>query len=40
MGRLVEAMATRRTAYSPMPAVRRILARHRATVPGTEVVQL
>ena len=39
-GRLVEAMATRRHAYSPLPAVRRILARYRATTADTELVSL
>jgi len=39
-GRLVEAMATRRHAYSPIPALRRTLARYRATVPNTELVSL
>jgi hypothetical protein len=39
-GRLIEAMATRRQAYSPLPFVRRTLARHRATQPETELVEL
>ena len=39
-GRLIEAMATRRQAYSPLPFVRRALARHRATIPESEFVEL
>jgi RimJ/RimL family protein N-acetyltransferase len=39
-GRLVEAMATRRRAYSPLPAIRRAVARYRATAPDTELVGL
>jgi RimJ/RimL family protein N-acetyltransferase len=39
-GRLVEAMATRRQAYSPLPALRRTLARYRASKPDTELVSL
>jgi ribosomal protein S18 acetylase RimI-like enzyme len=39
-GRLVEAMATRRHSYSPLPTLRRALARYRATTPNTEVVSL
>jgi ribosomal protein S18 acetylase RimI-like enzyme len=39
-GRLVEAMATRRQAYSPVPALRRTLARYRATAMDTELVSL
>ena len=39
-GRLVEAMATRRHSYSPIPMVRRALARYRATTPNTELVSL
>jgi len=39
-GRLVEAMATRRSAITPIPFVRRLLARWRATEPATEVVEL
>jgi len=39
-GRLVEAMATRRGALSPVPSLRRIIARWRATSPDTEVVEL
>jgi len=39
-GRLIEAMATRRQAYSPLPFVRRTLARHRSTQPETELVEL
>jgi RimJ/RimL family protein N-acetyltransferase len=39
-GRLVEAMATRRHAYSPIPMLRRALARYRAIAPNTETVSL
>lgn len=39
-GRLVEAMATRRSAHTPIPFVRRLLARHRADAPNTELVEL
>lgn len=39
-GRLVEAMATRRHAFSPLPALRRAIARYRATAPNTELVSL
>jgi RimJ/RimL family protein N-acetyltransferase len=39
-GRLVEAMATRRTAISPLPALRRVVARWRADLPHTEVIEL
>jgi RimJ/RimL family protein N-acetyltransferase len=39
-GRLVEAMATRRSSHTPVPVVRRLLARHRAQAPYTEVVEL
>ena len=38
--RLVEAMATRRHSYSPIPMLRRALARYRATAPGSELVSL
>lgn len=38
--RLVEAMATRRHAYSPIPMLRRALARYRATAPNSELVSL
>jgi RimJ/RimL family protein N-acetyltransferase len=40
MGRLVEAMATRHSAFSPVASLRRIAARWRATAPETEVVEL
>lgn len=36
--RLVEAMATRRDAFLPLPLLRRALARWRAHQPGTEIV--
>lgn len=39
-GRLVEAMATRRSAHTPIPFMRRLLARHRADAPNTELVEL
>ena len=39
-GRLVEAMATQRYAASPLPFLRRTLARWRATEPQLEVVDL
>lgn len=39
-GRLVEAMATRRQPYSPLPLLRRTLARHRASVDNSELVNL
>lgn len=39
-GRLVEAMATRRSAHTPVPFLRRLIARHRAEAPHTEVVEL
>jgi RimJ/RimL family protein N-acetyltransferase len=39
-GRLVEAMATRRHAYSPLPALRRAIARYRASTPDTELISL
>jgi RimJ/RimL family protein N-acetyltransferase len=39
-GRLIEAMATRRGAYSPLPLLRRLIARHRAETPGTGLVDL
>jgi ribosomal protein S18 acetylase RimI-like enzyme len=38
-GRLVEAMATRKEAMSPLPIVRRLIARYRGS-PGSEVVEL
>ena len=39
-GRLVEAMATRRSAITPLPALRRAIARWRANLPQTELVEL
>ena len=39
-GRLVEAMATRRSAHTPLPFLKRLLARHRADAPGSEVIEL
>jgi RimJ/RimL family protein N-acetyltransferase len=39
-GRLIEAMATRRAALSPLPILRRIIARRRATERETELVDL
>ena len=39
-GRLVEAMATRREATTPLPLLRRLFARYRAHSPGLEVVRL
>lgn len=39
-GRLVEAMATRRSAHTPVPFLKRLLARYRAGAPGTEFVEL
>ena len=39
-GRLVEAMATRREAYSPMPLVRRTIARWRGAASHSEVIEL
>lgn len=39
-GRLVEAMATRRSAHTPVPFLKRLLARRRADAPHTEVVDL
>lgn len=39
-GRLVEAMATRRSAITPVPAIRRAFARWRSGTPGVEVVEL
>jgi RimJ/RimL family protein N-acetyltransferase len=38
--RLVEAMATRRSAHTPLPFLKRLLARHRAETPGAEVIEL
>lgn len=39
-GRLMEAMATRRSSITPIPAVRRAFARWRSGTPGVEVVEL
>jgi RimJ/RimL family protein N-acetyltransferase len=39
-GRLVEAMATRRSAHTPIPFLKRLLARHRAGSARSEVVEL
>jgi RimJ/RimL family protein N-acetyltransferase len=39
-GRLVEAMATRRSAHTPIPFFKRMLARHRAGAANSEVVEL
>ena len=39
-GRLVEAMATRRDALSPLPLVRRFLGRWRSGTPGVESIAL
>lgn len=39
-GRIVEAMATRRSAHTPVPFLKRLMARHRADAPGTEVIDL
>jgi len=39
-GRLVEAMATRRSAHTPMPFLRRLVARFRAEAPHTEAIDL
>jgi RimJ/RimL family protein N-acetyltransferase len=39
-GRLVEAMATRRSAHTPLPFLKRVLARHRAGAPGAEDIEL
>lgn len=39
-GRIVEAMATRRGRYSPLPAIRRALASRRTGEKGAEVVNL
>jgi RimJ/RimL family protein N-acetyltransferase len=39
-GRLVEAMSTRRHAYTVIPLLRRTLARYRAAAPNTEMVSL
>jgi ribosomal protein S18 acetylase RimI-like enzyme len=38
-GRLVEAMATRRDMFSPLPLVRRLLGRLRSPLPHTEVIE-
>ena len=39
-GRLMEAMATRRSGITPIPAIRRAFARWRSGTPGVEVVEL
>ncbi|HLF72690.1 MAG TPA: GNAT family N-acetyltransferase [Dehalococcoidia bacterium] len=39
-GRVIEAMATRRDAYSPLPLYRRFMARWRGSASNTEVVEL
>lgn len=39
-GRLVEAMATRRSAHTPVPFFKRLLARHRSQANGSEVIDL
>jgi RimJ/RimL family protein N-acetyltransferase len=39
-GRLMEAMSTRRSSITPIPAVRRAFARWRSGTPGVEVVEL
>jgi RimJ/RimL family protein N-acetyltransferase len=39
-GSLIEAMSTRRAAYSPVPLLRRAVARHRAASPETEVIEI
>jgi ribosomal protein S18 acetylase RimI-like enzyme len=39
-GRLVEAMATRRAGISPVPALRRAIARWRSETPGVEIVEI
>jgi RimJ/RimL family protein N-acetyltransferase len=39
-GSLIEAMSTRRAAYSPLPLLRRAVARQRADRPETEVIQI
>jgi GNAT superfamily N-acetyltransferase len=39
-GRLVEAMATRRSVHTPIPFLRRLIARHRADASHTEVIEL
>jgi ribosomal protein S18 acetylase RimI-like enzyme len=38
--RLVEAMATRRSAHTPVPFLKRLLARHRSDAANSEVVEL
>jgi ribosomal protein S18 acetylase RimI-like enzyme len=40
VGRLIEAMATRRETTTPMPLVRRFIARVRSRTPGLEVVRI
>jgi RimJ/RimL family protein N-acetyltransferase len=39
-GRLVEAMATRRSTHTPVPFLKRLIGRYRAGAPGTELVEL
>jgi RimJ/RimL family protein N-acetyltransferase len=39
-GRLVEAMATRRSAHTPVPFLKRLVARYRAEGPDSEVIEL
>ncbi len=39
-GRLVEAMATRRSAHTPVPFLKRLIARYRAGSPNSELVDL
>jgi RimJ/RimL family protein N-acetyltransferase len=39
-GRLIEAMATRRSAHTPVPFLKRLAGRYRAGAPGTELIDL
>ena len=39
-GRLVEAMATRRSAHTPVPFLKRLVARYRSGTPNSELVDL
>jgi RimJ/RimL family protein N-acetyltransferase len=39
-GRLVEAMATRRSTHTPVPFLKRLIARYRANAPDAEVIGL
>ncbi len=39
-GRLVEVMATRRSAHTPVPFLRRLMARYRAGAPNSELIEL